>query len=105
MSVPDSHVIQYHLDRGFENGFVSLRLPELDVEAVRVIADPPIGFLDDLHISLFLRYKVLQVKLPHVYCFRNMRVVFCRDSLRGGSHGANMGWHGETDAASIQQDI
>jgi len=42
MSVLDHQVIQYHLERCVENGLISLPLPELDVEAAIVIADPPV---------------------------------------------------------------
>jgi len=42
MSVPKHQVIQYHIERCVENGLISLLLPELDVEAAIVIADPPV---------------------------------------------------------------
>jgi len=42
MSVPDGQIIQYHVHRCLENGLISLRLPELDIETVFVIADPSI---------------------------------------------------------------
>jgi hypothetical protein len=42
MSVLEHQVIQYHIERCVENGLISLPLPELDVEAVVVVADPPV---------------------------------------------------------------
>jgi hypothetical protein len=42
MSVPDHQVIQYHIERCVENGLVSLPLPELDIEAALVSADPSV---------------------------------------------------------------
>jgi hypothetical protein len=42
MSVPDHQVIQYHIERCVENGFIALPLPESDVEATFVIADPSV---------------------------------------------------------------
>jgi hypothetical protein len=42
MSVPDHQVIQYYVQRCVENGLLSLPLPELDVEAVFLIADPSV---------------------------------------------------------------
>jgi hypothetical protein len=42
MSVPDNQVIQYHVERSVENGSITLPLPEFDVEATFVIADPSV---------------------------------------------------------------
>jgi hypothetical protein len=50
MSVPEHQVIQYHVECCVENGLISLPLPELDVEAAFVIADPSIKFFYVSHI-------------------------------------------------------
>jgi len=50
MSVPDHQVIQYHVESCFENGLISLPLPELDVEAAFVMADPSVRFSYVSHI-------------------------------------------------------
>jgi hypothetical protein len=48
--VPKHQVIQYHIERCVENGFITLLLPELDVEATFVIANPSIRFFYVSHI-------------------------------------------------------
>jgi hypothetical protein len=49
MSVPDGQIVPYHLERCVENGLIPLRLPELDVEAICLIADPSVRFPDLSH--------------------------------------------------------
>jgi hypothetical protein len=53
MSVPDEKIVHYHLQRCAEDGLIALRLPELDVEAVCVVTDPSIRFLDLSHRTAF----------------------------------------------------
>ena len=57
MSVPEGQIIPYHIERCIEDGLISLCLPELDIEAVRLIADPSAGLLDFSHgcISFIIR--------------------------------------------------
>jgi len=66
MSVPDHQVIQYHVERCVENGLISLPLPELDVEAAFVIADPSVRFS---YVSHILSHKGLNAcesrAIPH----------------------------------------
>jgi hypothetical protein len=49
MSVPEGLIVQYHVECRVENGLIPLRLPEFDVEAVCLIADPAVGFPDFSH--------------------------------------------------------
>jgi hypothetical protein len=42
MSVPNSQIVQYHVERCFENGLIALSLPELGIETVFVITNPSI---------------------------------------------------------------
>jgi len=42
MSVPEDQMIAYHVERCFENGLISLRLPELGIETVFVTTNPSI---------------------------------------------------------------
>jgi len=49
MSVPEGQIVPYHVESCVEDGLISLRLPELDVEAVCLIADPPVGLPDFSH--------------------------------------------------------
>jgi hypothetical protein len=62
MSVPNHQVIQYHVECCIENSLIPLPLPELDVEAAFVIADPSIRFFYDSHI---LSHKELKAEPSH----------------------------------------
>jgi hypothetical protein len=62
MSVPEGLIVQYHVERRVENGLISLRLPELDVEVVCLIADPAIRFLDFSHG--FMSFSVIKDNSP-----------------------------------------
>jgi hypothetical protein len=42
MSVPDDQIVHDHIERCGEDGLIPLRLPELDIEAVFVIANPAV---------------------------------------------------------------
>jgi hypothetical protein len=54
MSVPYGQVIQNHVKRRMKDDLISLRLPELDVEAVVIVADSSIRFFDFSHDCISL---------------------------------------------------
>jgi hypothetical protein len=79
MSLPYYQVIQYHIERCVENGLIALLLPELDVEATFVIADPPVRFSYVLHIisnSRHNTYLGLSVFAPALFTLARTKSVY-----------------------------